>query len=110
MFELKNRVVKIILILLSCCLIGGILLFLFLPKTSHAAETSYVAVAVPSNLSVVFEADGTTSVSEFTVSNQTLLPLSIKKISVVEKNDWKLCASDSEIPVDSKQMELKISS
>ncbi len=108
MFGLKNRVVKMILILLSCCLIGGILLFLFLSKTSHAAETSNVAVAVPSNLSVVFEADGTTSVSEFTVSNQTLLPLSIKKISVVEKNDWKLCASDSEIPVDSKQMELKI--
>jgi len=108
MFGLKNRVVKIILILLSCCLIGGILLFLFLPKTSHAAETSNVAVAVPSNLSVVFESDGTTSISEFTVSNQTLLPISIKKINVVEKNDWELCTPESEIPVDTKQLELKI--
>ena len=108
MFELKNRVVKIILILLSCCLIGGILLFLFLPKTSHAAETRNVAVAVPSNLSVVFESDGTTSISEFTVSNQTLLPISIKKINVVEKNDWELCTPESEIPVDTKQLELKI--
>lgn len=87
---------------------GLIILFLLIPHTSHAAETNNVAVTVPTKLSVIFESDGTTSVSEFTVSNQTILPLSIKKIYIVEKNDWKLCASDSEIPVDTKQMELKI--
>ena len=92
----------------SLWLPGVILLFSLVPQTSHAAETSNVAVTVPTNLSVIFESDGTTSVSEFTVSNQTLLPLFVKKIHVVEKNDWKLCTSDSEIPVDTKQIELKI--
>ena len=92
----------------SLWLPGVMLLILLVPKTSYAAETGNVAVTVPTNLSVIFESDGTTSISEFTVSNQTLLPLFIKKIHVIEKNDWKLCTSDREIPVDTKQIELKI--
>ncbi len=107
MFGLKSRVTNIFIILMICCLIGLVLL-VTIPKTSHAAETSNVDVELPSNLSIIFEPDGTTSASEFTVSNQTLLPLSIKKIDIVEKNDWKLCASDSNIPADTKQIELKI--
>lgn len=86
----------------------ALLLFLLIPQTTHAEETSNVDVTVPSKLSVVFEADGTTSVSDFAVCNHTLLPMSIKKIYVVEKNDWKLCGPDISIPVDTKRIELII--
>ncbi len=90
------------------CLLFVMVLFFLVPQTLHAEETDNVDITVPSNLSIVFEADGTTSVSEFTISNHTLLPISIKNIHVVEKNDWKLCTTDGEIPVDTKKLELKI--
>ena len=82
--------------------------FIFKGAIVKADEIENVSVNIPASIDVVFNEDGTTSVSEFTVSNQTLLPFTVKKIHVVEKNDWKLCASDSEIPTDAKQIELKI--
>ena len=83
--------------------------YIFFSQTSYAAETTKnVDITVPSNLSIVFEEDGTTSVSDFTVSNNMILPISIRKIHVVTRNDWELCESDKEIPVDTKQLEFQI--
>ena len=90
------------------CLPLIIVMFLFFSQTIKAAETENVDVTVPSNLSIVFESDGTTSISEFTISNHTLLPISIKNIYVEELNGWKLCNVESEIPVDTKQLKLEI--
>lgn len=92
----------------SLWLLMVLLLFSFMPQTSYAEEMTNVDVTVPTKFSIVFESDGTTNMSEFTVCNHTLLPISIKKIHVVEKNGWMLCTSDCDISVNSKQIELKI--
>ena len=91
----------------------SVLLFLFMQllfsQTLYAAEeTKNVDVTVPSNMSIVFHEDGTTSISEFTISNHMNLPISIRNIHVVAQNDWKLCQPNNCIPVDTKQLELQI--
>ena len=53
--------------------------FIFKGAVVKADEIENVSVNIPASIDVVFNEDGTTSVSEFTVSNQTLLPFSVKK-------------------------------
>jgi len=78
---------------------------MFFHNTSKAAETiPNVSVTVPTKVSVCFEEDGTTSVSSFSVGNRSLVPITIRKVTATEKNNWTLVESGENIPVNTKKM------
>lgn len=73
--------------------------------TSKAAEdTENVSVTIPTSVSVVFEQNGTTSISEFEVNNHSLVPITIEKIKVTECNDWELATSSETIQTNAKKL------
>lgn len=89
-------------------LVAALALFLslfFVNHSVYAAEgTENVNVTIPSSISVCFEKTGENSISDFTISNQSLVPVSVEKVTVTECNDWKLCDAEVEIPVNTKKM------
>lgn len=73
--------------------------------TSKAAEEAEnVSVTIPTSISLKFEEGETTSISDFEVSNQSLVPITIDKVKVVECNDWKLVSQDESITVNTKKL------
>jgi len=71
----------------------------------YAAEgTENVNVTIPSSIAVSFEETGENSISDFTIGNQSLVPVSIETVKVTECNDWKVCDIGEEIPVNTKQI------
>lgn len=77
----------------------------FMNNSVYAAEkTENVNVTIPSSISVSFEETGKNSVSDFAISNQSLVPISIEKVTVTECNDWKLCDANEDIPVNTKRI------
>ena len=84
----------------------ALLLSMFLMNnTANASEGSKnVSVTVPSNISVTFDEGEKNSVSEFGISNQSIVPITINKVNVTECNNWKLCSSGEKIDVNTKKM------
>lgn len=84
----------------------ALFLSLFLMNNSvYAAEgTENVNVTIPSSIAVSFEETGENSISDFSISNQSLVPVSIDEVKVTECNEWKLCDVGEEIPVNTKKM------
>lgn len=77
----------------------------FMNNSVYAAEgTKNINVTIPSSISVCFDKNGENSISEFAISNQSLVPICIKNVKVTECNDWKLCDLEETISVDTKRM------
>ena len=77
----------------------------FVSQSSHAADpVQNVSVTIPSSISASFEKTGNNSISDFVILNESLVPVSIEKVEVVECNGWNLCEGDVRIPVNSKQL------
>lgn len=72
--------------------------------TATTGQVANVSVTVPTKVSVCFEEDGTTSVSSFAIRNQSLVPITIRKVTATEKNNWTLVESGQDIPVNTKKM------
>lgn len=71
----------------------------------YAAEgTENVNVTIPSSISVCFDETGENSISEFAISNHSLVPITIDKVKVRECNDWTLCEEGETIPLNTKKM------
>jgi len=90
---------KKLLILLSLC-------FMLYFPTEAADVSETVNVTVPAELSVVFEADGTESISEFCISNQSVVPVTICNIRVTEYHGWELVPRETQIPANTTQIAL----
>lgn len=88
--------------------IGGLLLSLclaFLPgHTSEAADNEKVNVTIPSDLTIVFQEDGTEGIGEFRVKNQSPVSVTLDSVYVTERNGWKLVNNNSGIPVNTKKL------
>lgn len=77
----------------------------FMGHSVHAAESSEnVNVTIPSSITVAFEKTGKNSISDFSIHNESLVPIFIDKIKVTECNGWNLCDSGKSIPVNTKQL------
>ena len=86
-----------------------LLSLVFTNQSLLAAEsTENINVTIPSGISVSFEQSGQTTVSEFSIYNQSLVPITIEKINVTEQNNWKLCEKGSKIPADTKTFSFEI--
>ena len=89
----------------SLAVLALLLSLFFMNHSVYAAEgTENVNVTIPSSISVSFEETGQNSISDFAISNQSLVPVSIEKVKVTECNDWKLCDANEDIPVNTKQI------
>ncbi len=73
-----------------------------------SASTDGVSVTVPTNVDIVFNGDGTTSVSDMYIENNSLVPVEVQVVNVTEFNKWKVVPSDKEILVNSKQFCLSV--
>lgn len=91
--------------------------FLFATIAFHALEygsvwadsrPSNVNVTVPANIQAVFNEDGSNSISEYSVNNQSLVPIHINNINSTEKNGWSLVPSGEKILKDQKKISLSI--
>lgn len=71
-------------------------------EASDVAEN--VNVTVPSVISVVFDEEGKSSISEFGIENHTYAPVTIEKIQATECNDWELVNKGQTIPANTKQL------
>lgn len=67
-----------------------------------------VSVTIPTDLEIVFEEDGSTSISEFSLLNNSLVPIEIQNIVMTEYNGWKLVQEEYEILVDRKEISLQL--
>ena len=73
--------------------------------SANAADSSEnVNVTIPSNVLILFEETGVNSMDKFTVSNESLVPITLDEVQVTEYNDWQLVEKESEIPVDTKNL------
>ena len=64
----------------------------FVNHSVYAADrTDNVNITIPSSISIAFEDTGETNISDFTINNQSLVPVAIESVKVTECNDWKLC-------------------
>ena len=70
-------------------------------------DNSSVSVTVPSEINVSFNADGTNTISEFAVTNASLVPIIIKNVNVKSLNSWNLKPEETPILKDSKELVLQ---
>ncbi len=78
---------------------------------SHADKTTdfvMVDMTVPSNLNVILNADGTNTISEFKVQNNTILPVYLDTIHATSLDEWELVESDINFLTDQKQISLSV--
>ena len=73
-----------------------------------AATTNGVSVNVPSKMDIIFNEDGTTSVKDMYLENDSLVPVELQNINIKEFNDWEIVPKSQEILVNSKQVSLQM--
>ena len=75
-------------------------------QVSAAERDEQVSVTVSSQISIVFEENGSTSVSDFTIANDSVVPIHITNVAVTMCNGWELVNGNKSIPADRKQLAL----
>ena len=74
-------------------------------RTVKAADLDEnISVTVSSQISIVFEENGTNSISDFTITNDSVVPVHITNVAVAMYNGWELVNGDKIIPADKKQL------
>lgn len=101
----RKNLNKILMVsLLSCLSIyGG-----FKAYNANASPNSQVNVTVPSNVSVVFNGDGTNTISNYNITNNSLVPITVDNINLSSKNGWSIVPSGSKILRDTKSLSLSL--
>ena len=94
-----------------CKMLVGIILFavfLFVSRKQSQAADGNISVTVPANVNIVFQSDGSNTISAFGINNSSMIPVHVTNIRISECNNWKLVTQDTLIPVDTKQMVLQL--
>ncbi len=73
---------------------------------AKAADINNVSVNVPARVDVVFNEDGTTTVSDWFLDNQSIVPMKIQSVNISEFNEWEVVHIDEDILVNSKKLSL----
>ena len=101
----RKNLNKILMVsLLSCLSIyGG-----FKAYNANASPSSQVNVTVPSDMSVIFNEDGTNTISNYNITNNSLVPITVDNINLSSKNGWSIVPSGSKILRDTKSLSLSL--
>lgn len=93
--------------ILMFMVIGGF--FVCDKKTVFAAdEMNNINVSVPANIDVIFNEDGTNSISQFMIENDNPISVTMNSLKAIEYNEWKLVSKGTEIPLNTKEVVLEI--
>lgn len=85
------------------------LLLLCHPMSGQASDADdTVSVTIPTHISIVFQEDGTNSVSEFAIKNESELPVELATVGVTECGDWELVEEETVILSNTKQIAVKL--
>lgn len=95
----KIRTILVMLIMM-------VVLFVGKGEDMKAAASNGVSVTVPTRMDVVFNEDGTTSVSEMYLENDSLVPVTLQNVNIKEFNNWEVVSKNKEILTDTKQLAL----
>lgn len=101
----RKNLNKILMVsLLSCLSIyGG-----FKAYNANASPSSQVNVTVPSDMSVIFNEDGTNTISNYNITNNSLVPITVDNINLSSKNGWSIVPSGTKILRDTKSLSLSL--
>ena len=75
---------------------------------AKAANSSGVSVNVPAKIDIIFNEDGTASVSDMYLENDSLVPVEVQNVNIKEFNEWKVVPKNQKISVNSKQLSLQM--
>lgn len=73
-----------------------------------AAQGDSINITIPSKLDIKLNSDGSNTLSNFTVQNQSLVPITINNINLIKNADWNIVPSNVSIPKDTKQISLSV--
>ena len=87
------------------CLLGVIIgIALCMQAESKATSGDNISVTVPSNLDIIFQADGTNVINRFQIKNESPVPIRVQNIRITEYNQWELVEEETPIQADQKQL------
>ncbi len=98
----KNKLIAILSVV--AVLLLAVFVWKGVDAKASAPTQKNVSVTVPSNLDVVFLDDGSTSVDDVKVLNESIVPITLVGIELYEYNDWEVVPSDSKIELDTKKL------
>jgi len=81
-------------------------LFVFKGKDVKSADIDNVNINVPTRMDIVFHEDGTTSVSDMYLENNSIVPIVVRGINITEFNEWEVVPESEVIQVNCKKMSL----
>lgn len=73
-----------------------------------AAQGDSINITIPSKLDIKLNSDGSNTLNNFTVQNQSLVPITINNINLIKNADWNIVPSNVSIPKDTKQISLSV--
>ena len=94
---------------LSLLLCSILLLSMFTNVNAEISKSSSsINVTVPSNFTATFNSDGSNSISNFEVSNSSLVPIIVDSVNVSPLNNWSLVPNGTAINKDTKNLSLSL--
>lgn len=72
------------------------------------ASSSNVNVTVPATTNVVFNSDGTNTISEFKITNDSLVPIKVTDVTPTASNGWQLVSDTSTLTKNTKKLKLTL--
>ena len=94
-----KKIYKSILCLISCLFLAGIV-----KNVGYAANNNQVNVTVPASVNIVFNEDGTNSIGEFAVVNESQVPIILTNVRAQTRQGWALVSEQDVIPVNAKKL------
>lgn len=72
------------------------------------ATSSNVNVTVPATTNVVFNSDGSNTISDFKIANSSLVPIKVTDVTPTALNGWQLVSDASKLTKDTKKLKLTL--
>lgn len=73
-------------------------------EANASVPNENVSITVPTQMNVVFMKDGSTTVSNMYIENNSLIPIEVQNVTITEFNDWEVVSIDTNILVNQKQV------
>lgn len=98
-----KRIIKMLFLVVIVLAIPGILFNKYVK-----ASSSNVNVTVPANINAVFNSDGTNTISNYKIMNDSLVPIKVVNVTSSQTNGWELISDTSVLTKDTKKLKLML--
>lgn len=98
-----KKIIKTLFLVVIILAIPGILFNKYVK-----ASSSNVNVTVPANINAVFNSDGTNTISNYKIMNDSLVPIKVVNVTSSQTNGWELISDTSVLTKDTKKLKLML--